>query len=449
MSRSFIFICILIATLGAGSGNAQQDVQFKNFKSFKQLAPGVDFYASDRKAVAPYEKPARDAIAKLRDLFGEDLPQGAIFICSNLAQKDAVYEPKVLKMGYRWSLTVINPEVRIQEMLERVKSEMGGNIPADMQARIKSMQARMESELSNMTADAANEQVTTTIENISYAVVQTLLVKDLQYRSSRLDDMGKSPLPDWLDIGIASYVSGSNSTVAYLQQNIDQTFTLEDILTMARPFVSSSFQSGGGSGGGSMRFGGGRGGRGGGGGRGGMPPGGFGGGFEGMPPGGFGGGFEGMPPGGFGGGFEGMPPGGFGGSGMPPGGFGGFEGMPPGGFGGFEGMPPGGFGGSGMPRSNSGSRGQGGFRGGQNGGQRDGSRVLQKDEQDRALFDGQASTFFAYMIEKAGIEKVKELIRQAKQGKESIEYISKPEVFGPDFGKLEEDWTEWVKSLKP
>jgi hypothetical protein len=427
MIRSFFAAFILIATLGANLGNAQQAIQFKNFTSFKQLAPGVDFYASNRQAVAPYEKPASAAIAKLRDLFGVDLPKGAIFICSTLAQKDAVYEPRVIKAGYSWSLTVITADVKAQEMMARMKSMMGANMPADAMAQMKSMQ-------SNMMADMEKQQVMTTIQQISYAVVQTLLVKDLQYRSSRLDDMGKSPLPDWLDIAIASYAADSKSSTVYLQQNIDQTFPLEDILTMARPFVSSS-QGGGGS----MRSGGGPGG---GGGFGGMPPGGFGG--QGMPSGGFGGGGfggQGMPTGG-GGGFGGMPPGGFGGQGMPQGGFSG-RGMPSGGFG------DGGFGGQGMPQSNGGARGQAGAGASPNGGQRGGGqRTFQKDEQDRALFDGQASTFFSYLIDKAGIEKVKELIRQAREGKESREYISKPEVLGSDFGKIEEEWAAWVKSLK-
>jgi hypothetical protein len=399
MSRSFVSACILIATLGAGLGNAQQNAQFKNFTSFKQLVAGVDFYASNRQAMAPYEKPAADAVAKLKDLLGADLPKGAIFICSTLAQKDAVYEPRVLKMGYSWSLAVITPEVRQQEMMARMKSMMGSNLPADFLARMKNMP-------SGMTGDAVKQQVTATIQQLSYAVIQTLLAKDFQYRSSRLEDMGKSPLPDWLDIGIAAYVSGSKSNLEYLQQNIDQTFPLEDILSMARPFVSSSIQ-----GGGSMRSGGGPGG-------GGMPSGGFSGGM-------------GMMGGGFGGGSGG-------------------GGMPQGGFGGGQGMPQGGFGGLGMPSTNAGARGQGGFGGNPNGEPRGGMpRAMQKDEQDRALFDGQASAFFAYMIEKAGIEKVKELIRQAREGKESREYISKTEVFGPDFGKLEEDWAAWVKTLKP
>ena len=202
--------------------------------------------------------------------------------------------------------------------------------------------------------------------------------------------MGKSPLPDWLDMGIASYASGVNSALSYLKQNMDQTFPIEDVLSMARPFVAStSGQNGGGdrqgrSGGGNS-----------GGGQGGFPGGG------GMPGGGQGGGFGGRGMGGFSGG---------------------------GGQGGF----PGGFGGEG---------GQRGQRGGQ-------QRQMSKDEQDRMLFDGQATTFFSFLLEKIGIDKVKDLIKQAQEGKESREYLSKPDVLGPDFEKIEADWTAWVKAQK-
>jgi hypothetical protein len=469
MIRSFLTAYLFFLAFGAQLGsaslekNAQQPIQFKNFTSFKQLVNGVDFYASNRQAVAPFEKPTADAVARLEQLFGADLPKGAIFICSTLAQKDAVYEPRVIKAGYAWTLTVNSPEMRAQEMMDRIKAQTGGNIPPEMLSRVKSMQA-------NMSTEADSQMVTTTLQQMSYAVVQSLLVKDLQYRSWRLDDMGKSPLPDWMDIGIAAYVSGMKPNIEYLQQNVDQTFPIEDILTMARPFVASFSNMGGGSSrGGSGRFGGGSGG-----GQG-MPPGNPGG-FGGMPPGGFGGGggdFGGMPPGGFGGGggnFGGMPPGGPGGGGgnfggMPPGGPGGgggnFGGMPPGGFGGgggdFGGMPQGGFGGGrgggsngrqAMSSSGSGGRNQGGF--GRNGGSRGGSqRTMSKDEQDRALFDGQAGTFFAYLIDKAGIEKVKEMVNLAREGKESRDFVARPDVFGPDFEKIESDWLAWVESLKP
>jgi hypothetical protein len=395
MIRPIFAAFIFISVFGANLGNAQQSIQFKNFASFKQLVAGVDFYASNRQAITSFEKPAADAIAKLRGLFGVDLPKGAIFICSTLAQKDAVYEPRVIKAGYGWTLTVTTPEVKREEMMASVKSQTGGNIPAEFLSRMKNTQP-------NMTVDAEKQMVTSTIQQISYAVVQVLLVKDLQYRSRRLDDMGKSPLPDWMDIGIASYVSSSKVNIEFLQKNMDQTFPIEDVLTMARPFVSSSSDMGGGSGrGGSGRFGGGTGGG------------------PGMPQGGSGGG-----------GFGEMSPGGFGG--------GNFGGMPPGGFGGGSGGES--NGGQTMSPSGSGGRGQG--RG-------DRQRTMSKDEQDRALFDSQAGTFFAYIIEKAGIEKVKEMVKQAQEGKESREFITRLDILGPDFEKIEGDWTAWVKSLTP
>jgi hypothetical protein len=391
MARSIIAAFILIATLGINSADARQAVSYKNFSTFRNIIPEIDFFASNRQVVAPYEKPAGEAIAKLKNLLGSNLPRGAIFICSTLQQKDSIYEPKVLKMGYGWTLTAATPEVRSQEMMERMKSRMGGEIPAEFLDRIKTMAPEM-------MANVEKQSVTSMVQQIAYAVIQSLLVEDLQYRSSRLDDMGKSPLPDWLDIGIASYASGANSTLAYLQQNMDQTFPIEDVLSMSRPFVASTSDDGFGGGGA----------RGGGGGN--------------------SGGFNRS---------QGDAPSGFGGGGM-----GGFSGRSGGGFpgqsgGGFPGGSGGGFPGGRM--NNSG--GQGGMRGGM-------QRTLPKDEQDRMLFDGQASTFFAYMLEKVGAEKVRDLISQVREGRESRDYIARPEVLGSDFEKIEEDWAAWVKAQK-
>ena len=335
-----------------------------------------------------------ETIAKLKQLFGANLPKGAIFICSTLVQKDAVYEPKVLRSGYSWSLTAETPEVRAQAMLARMKSQMGSDIPAEIRDRMQKMQPEM-------MANAQKQAVSSITQQIAYAVMQTLLDKELQYRSSRLDDMGKSPLPDWLDIGIASYASGVNTALSYLKQNMDQTFPIEDVLSMARPFVASaSGQNGGG--GGMGRSGGGNGG------------------------GNFGGATGGGMPGGGQGGFPG------GGRSM-----GGFSGRRPGRFSrrrrGSQGGFPGGGGGMG------GFGGQGGQRGGQ-------QRQMSKDEQDRMIFDGQAISLFSFLLEKIGIDKVKELVKQAQEGKESREYLSKPDVLGPDFAKIEEAWTAWVKA---
>ena len=240
--RPIIAALVLTTAFSVSLANAQQTASFKSFTAFRNVVPDIDFFASNRQAIAPYEKPAGEAIAKLKQLFGANLPKGAIFICSTLVQKDAVYEPKVLRSGYSWSLTAETPEVRAQAMLARIKSQMGGEIPAEIRDRMQKMQPEM-------MANAEKQTVSSVTQQIAYAVIQTLLDKELQYRSSRLDDMGKSPLPDWLDIGIASYASGVNTALSYLKQNMDQTFPIEDVLSMARPFVaSSSGQNGGGGG---------------------------------------------------------------------------------------------------------------------------------------------------------------------------------------------------------
>ena len=383
--RPIIAALVLTTAFSVSLANAQQTASFKSFTAFRNVVPDIDFFASSRQAIAPYEKPAGEAMAKLKQLFGANLPKGAIFICSTQVQKDAVYEPKVIRSGYSWSLTVETPEVRAQAMLARIKSQMGNDVPAEVRDRIQKMQPEM-------MANAQKDTVTLIAQQIAYAVIQTLMDKELQYRSSRLEDMGKSPLPDWLDIGIASYASGVNTAFSYLKQNMDQTFPIEDVLSMARPFVASaSGQNGGGGRSGGGNFGGAAGG--------GMPGGGQG---------GFPGGGRSM------GGFNGGGPGGF------PGGF-------PGGGGGM-----GGFGGEG---------GQRGQRGGQ-------QRQMSKDEQDRTIFDGQALTLFSFLLEKIGIDKVKELIKQAQEGKETREYLSRPDVLGSDFAKIEEAWTAWVKAQK-
>jgi hypothetical protein len=385
MMRTILSVYVLFFSLCSHAGFAQQAVTFKNFASFKQIVKGIDFYASNRQQIAPYEKRAAETIARLETLLGTDLPRGAIFVCSTLAQKDSIYEPKVLRAGYGWTLTAITPEVRIEEMLSRIKSQLGGEIPAEIKSRINNRPPEM-------LAEAQKQMVDSTIQQIAHAVVWALLDKESQFRSSRLDDMGKSPLPDWLDIGIASYASGREANLEFLKEHMDQTFPLEDVLAMSRPFVASSIDQGSGGGfsgrsGGTSRFGGSN-----------------------------GGGF-----GGFSGG-QGMPPS-FGGGG--------------GGFSGGQGM------------SDFGSRSSGGF-GGRGTGQRGNSqRILPKDEQDRMLFDSQASTFFSYLLEKVGLEKVKLLIKQAEEGKESREFVTQSDVLGTDLGQIESDWAAWVQALSP
>ena len=123
--RPIIAALVLTTAFSVSLANAQQTASFKSFTAFRNVVPDIDFFASSRQAIAPYEKPAGEAIARLKQLFGANLPKGAIFICSTQVQKDAVYEPKVLRSGYGWSLTAETPEVRAQAMLARIKSQMG------------------------------------------------------------------------------------------------------------------------------------------------------------------------------------------------------------------------------------------------------------------------------------------------------------------------------------
>ncbi len=391
MIRAVISFLLLSAAILVSEGNVAQAASFKNFSQFQKLAEGIDFYASNRKLVDPFVKPAQETITKLRDLFGTDLPKGAIFICSTLEQEDSIYEPKVLKMGYGWTLTATSPEVRMQEMMERMKSQMGEDMPAEMKERMQNMQQEMPQE---MKAQAEKMMVDSTIQKIAYAVLQAVAGRDFQFRSSRLNDMSRSSLPDWLDIGIAAYASGMGSDLEFLKQNMDQTFPLEDVLLMSRPFVASTIMQGYESSG--------------------MP--------NGMP--------NGMPR------FEGFG-GNRGGGFRGPGGSGGFSGF--GGPGGGQGMPPMDFG-SKVP-GGFGSPGAMGQRGGM-------QRTLPKDEQDQMLFDTQSGAFFCYMLEKTGMEKMRELIKQAQNGEETLHYITRSDVFGSDMQSIEEDWLQWIQTQK-
>ena len=87
---------------------------------------------------------------------------------------------------------------------------------------------------------------------------------------------------------------------------------------------------------------------------------------------------------------------------------------------------------------------------GESGGQRGGfQRTIPKDEQDQMIFDGQSSTFFAFLLEKVGIEKVRELIKAVQGDVEGRDFIARADMLGDDYGKIEGEWIEWVGNLKP
>ncbi|MBM3792371.1 MAG: hypothetical protein FJW35_18765 [Acidobacteria bacterium] len=333
-------LAIVLASLSLPA--AAQDTGFKNFNLFKDVLPGVDFFAANRQQATPFEKPLTESRQKLVDLLGSAIPKGAIFICSTLEQKDAVYEPRAIKMGYGWVLMALTAEARADETLARLKAQTGGQVPPQVLERLQNRSPEMQ-------AAAEAGMVRSAARQMAYAVLQTALTETKDFRLTRLEDMARSPLPDWLDIGIATYAAGGATNVDMLQQRLDEAFPLEDIFSMSRPYVAPSAE--GGSGGGFMIR------------------------------------------------MEGSP----------------------------GGMPPAGAG--------------GGTRGG-------GGRQMPKDVQDRMLFDAQSSTFFEFLRQKTGPDRTRELIGHCRAGKDTRAFVTRDDVLGSDFAKIEQEWTEWVRALK-
>ena len=65
------------------------------------------------------------------------------------------------------------------------------------------------------------------------------------------------------------------------------------------------------------------------------------------------------------------------------------------------------------------------------------------------IFDGQSSTFFSFLLEKVGIEKIRELISAVQSGTEGRDFIARPDMLGNDYRRIEEEWLEWVQNHKP
>jgi hypothetical protein len=270
-SRPAMLLCALFLLLVTDSSPAQESNSLKRFATFKNLVPGIDFFASARADAAPMEKGLADAREKLVFFFGQDLPKGAIVICTTLEQKDSVNEARMLKMGYRWVLIQVTPEVTAQQTLANIKAQMGGQVPAQILERLQS---------ADMKAMGTSRMVDTVVQKYCTSILVTLLAPDKMFRASRLDDMSRTPIEDWLDISLVAQASGTTkANLRYLQDHMEEAFPLEDVMGgMARPFVppSTGGNDGGSRMGGGMRGapsdgaqggfpgGGGRGGRGGG-----------------------------------------------------------------------------------------------------------------------------------------------------------------------------------------
>ena len=68
--RPIIAALVLTAAFSVCLANAQQPASFKSFTAFRNVVPDIDFFASSRQAIAPYEKPAGESIAKLNTRLG-------------------------------------------------------------------------------------------------------------------------------------------------------------------------------------------------------------------------------------------------------------------------------------------------------------------------------------------------------------------------------------------
>jgi hypothetical protein len=236
------WIAVAVMTISAASTSAQPQTDnfTKNFKSFKNISIGVDFYAGSRSDVIPFEKLAAEARQRLSVFLGNDLAKGAVVICSTLEQKDSVSEAKLLRQGYRWVLIELTAEANAQQILARIKAESGGQVPAAVLQRFQNPSPEMKA-----AGDA--RLVSSVVQRMAYATIMTTLAPDRPFRASRVDDMARSPLPDWLDVGLASYaVGGSGFNLRFLKDHIEEAFPLEDVLTMSRPFVAPGTGGGGG-----------------------------------------------------------------------------------------------------------------------------------------------------------------------------------------------------------
>ena len=396
-----------------------QDNPFPKFKVFKEAAPGIDFYANQKTEVDPFTKPLADARGKIASFLGDDIAKGAIFICSTLAQKDSIYDQRIFKF-YKWYLIQLTPEAQREERAARMqaaaalaaaqggqsgqggRSEQGSQSGRSGRGEQSGQSSRGEQggrqggasgimqspEFRAMVEARAAAQLAS---QMGYAILMSSLNNEKPYRPSRLDDMSRSPLNDWLDIALVAHATGTTqNSYRVLQERADDCFPLDDVLSMSRPFVALTTDSGGGGGGG--------------GGMGGSPA---------------------M--------ITGAGPGG---------GMGGSTVMFNTGVVGADRVSAGQAGGR------SGNVGQGGAQAGGDraGGGRGGGRVLSKDVVDRMVFDAQGTAFFTYLMEKAGIEKVKDLVQQQRKGTESLTVVQT--LLGPDADKTEMAFMEWVKTQK-
>ena len=225
-------LCLVLAM---GSARAQTDFM-KTFTAFKAVAPGVDFFAVSRKEVTPFEKPLIEARKRLAVFLGDDMSNGAIVICSDAALRDKVTEIRLLRMGYKWALILVTPEATLAQRVAQFKAQ-GVDIPPQIKEQMTNPEA-MATQMSRL--------VSSTVQRVCFSTLTTTLAPEKQFSPSRYDDVSRSPLSDWIDIGIVGYAIGEPLNLRNLQDRLDEAFPLEDVMSMSRPFVAPESQGGGG-----------------------------------------------------------------------------------------------------------------------------------------------------------------------------------------------------------
>ena len=119
--KRLAFAAIFLVLI-AGAGRAQENPFLKTFKQFKDVAPGIDFYASAQSDFQNYVKPVTDVRLKIAEFTGGEMAPGAIFICSKLAQKDAVFDQRVYRLGYKWYLIQLTADAQREEREARMRA---------------------------------------------------------------------------------------------------------------------------------------------------------------------------------------------------------------------------------------------------------------------------------------------------------------------------------------
>ena len=223
---------LIVCSLGAGISAAQGDNFTKNFKQFKDVSSNIDYFSTSAIQITAFERPVREAHQKLASFLGDNPAKGAIVICSSLEQRDSVNEARVKRRGYKWVLIQMTPEAMTQQVMAQMKAQMGGQLPPGMIERFQSRSPEQK-------AAGESRLIGATVLRMCYAVLMTTLDPEREFRSSRLDDLSRSPLADWLDVGLASYASGGAAlNLRFLQEHFDEVFPIEDLLSMSRPFVA-------------------------------------------------------------------------------------------------------------------------------------------------------------------------------------------------------------------